>query len=83
MSVYKEQYPEHEKLHAVREQSQAIGEFLEWVNTEKGWMLGVYEGERMYPASYSINALLAEFFGIDPDLLEREKRAMLESLRAT
>ena len=29
-------YPEHEKLSAVREHSQAIGEFLEWLNHSEG-----------------------------------------------
>jgi hypothetical protein len=27
-------YPEHEKLQAVSEQTQAIGEFLEWLNSQ-------------------------------------------------
>lgn len=30
------EYPEHDKQHAIVEQSQAIGEFLEWVESE-GW----------------------------------------------
>ena len=29
-------YPEHEKLSAVREHSQAIGEFLEWLSQAEG-----------------------------------------------
>lgn len=28
------EYPQHNKLEAVREQSQAIGEFLEWLDSE-------------------------------------------------
>lgn len=28
------EYPEHDKLHAIHERSQAIGEFLEWLNSE-------------------------------------------------
>jgi hypothetical protein len=31
MSKKREEYPEHEKLQAVKKESQVIGEFLEWV----------------------------------------------------
>jgi len=30
------EYPEHDKLHAVVDKSQAIGEFCEWLQSEKG-----------------------------------------------
>lgn len=33
-------FPEHEKLHKIAEQSQAIGDFLAWLQAEKGWELG-------------------------------------------
>lgn len=32
-------YPEHEKLEAVHTESQAIGEFLEWLNGERGLVI--------------------------------------------
>ena len=32
-------YPEHEKLEQVQEQSQACGEFLEWLFSEKGYQV--------------------------------------------
>ncbi len=32
-------YPEHDKLHAVVDRSQAIGEFLEWLSSEKDAVL--------------------------------------------
>ena len=35
-------YPEHEKLHAVSEKSQACGEFLEWLLTSQGYQIGEY-----------------------------------------
>lgn len=135
------QYPEHDKLHDVREQSQAVGEFLEWLTdasrfqlaeyasgpdpearyeiVDKGrdlrfrfrlhvhhpWghdLIGRYETKdeaveemarrqqadqdragrqtlvRAYP---NTNDLLAEYFGLDRQALEREKRAILASLR--
>lgn len=119
----KPKYPEHEKLDAVQEKSQAIGEFIEWLSyrkenfkaknpanhggihlaqhalmttktksasmTEpdapdeviplkrKDW----YRSDRMYYCHIQIQDLLAEFFGIDPVKLEKEKRQMLDALR--
>ena len=36
-------YPEHEKLQAVNEKSQAIGEFLDWLRDEKRVQLVTWE----------------------------------------
>lgn len=35
-------YPEHEKLKKVKEQSQACGEFLEWLQGPRRYRLGEY-----------------------------------------
>jgi hypothetical protein len=98
-------YPEHEKLHAVKDKSQAIGEFIDWLREEHNvhlgrshshedsgceretdksgfrfWNCGMqtdqYEHERRNVVSF-----MAEFFDIDLDKIEMEKRAMLDSLR--
>jgi len=131
-------YPEHDKLHAVHEKSQAVGSFMEWLRGEKGVELmtrysregdecgepvyrnsdgkvvedwppsqsgGAYEpnykerekreqeegierrlvadphGEHLCPFAVSDEKLLAEFFEIDLNKLEAEKRAMLEECR--
>lgn len=131
-------YPEHDKLRVVRDKSQAIGEFLEWLEEkhfvelqqrfvreedEEGepvyrnsegevvpdWpppqSCGLYErnsqmrrereqregierrliphpgGEILRPFPMHKEKLLAEFFGIDRNKLEEEKRAMLEQCR--
>jgi hypothetical protein len=45
------QYPEHDKLVAVQEQSQTIGEFLEWLTGVKGYRLArhvVMEPDRSF-----------------------------------
>ena len=77
-------YPEHDKLKAVMEQSQAIGEFIddngkyvlaEWMEVEG------YSHLQLTPVRRPINDILAEYFGIDMRTLESEKRAMLEKLR--
>ena len=78
------EYPEHDKLEAVMEQSQAIGEFIdcndkyvlaEWMEVEG------FRGPRLVPVSRPINDILAEYFGIDMRTLESEKRAMLDKLK--
>lgn len=74
------QYPEHKKLAAIRDQSQAIGEFIDTFLEEKGIVLAWRNSseERLMPRLVD---LLAEYFGIDPVKLETEKRAMLDELR--
>jgi hypothetical protein len=78
-------YPEHEKLGAVVQESEAIGEFLEWCY-ERGWYLCQPTGspfEGCYrPVPGSINDYLAAHFGIDQKKLEAEKRQMLNEQRA-
>jgi len=79
-------YPQLHKLQSVKDKSQAIGEFLEWASDEKNLSLCNYlerdeDGPGgWYPESMGtgrIEHLLAEFFGIDPGVLEDERRAML------
>ena len=41
-AVEQANYPEHDKLSAISNQSQVIGEFLEWANQTHGWMLAEY-----------------------------------------
>ena len=108
-------YPEHKKLEAIQEQSQAIGEFLEWISDNGDWRLGKphhhietcknpdysYHNFRyelgdpstweMYLCGYAssqfesnhrnVDKLLAEFYQIDLNALEKEKRAMLDEIR--
>jgi hypothetical protein len=115
------EYPEHAKLAAVSDRSQAIGEFLDWLGAQgvhlQRW--GPVPDERLCPVfdcvdgrlrsasgrdkgecgrcggtgwapedreawhadGRSIQALLADYFGIDQARLEREKRTMLDELR--
>jgi hypothetical protein len=118
------EYPEHEKLRAIKEQSQALGEFLDfsrftlcefreagsngeppYVWTEralkvrpdraKRWprFFDFVDGraehnpaheswdEGYVPVMKSIEAVLAEWFGIDRDKIDAEKRQMLDRIR--
>lgn len=72
-------YPEHDKLAGVKDQSQAIGEFIDF----GGYVLcRPSESGRSFEAVHqSIPRILAEYFQIDLDKIEREKRAMLDALR--
>lgn len=80
------QYPEHDKLSAVKDQSQTIGAFLEWMPSN-GYYVGQYiqdpewKDYQFVPSNLTINQLLAEYFEVDLDKLEDEKRQMLESIR--
>lgn len=79
------EYPEHEKLAEIRDQSQSIGDFLDSLGTQ-GLVLGEW-GEIdtgrpvFFPTRRSIQSVLAVYFGIDERKLENEKRQMLESIR--
>jgi hypothetical protein len=80
-------YPEHDKLSAVKDKSQTIGEFLEWLDYEKNYSVcslteGRNGGGEYSPIFTSTEKLLAEFFNIDLNKLEKEKRKMLDELRA-
>lgn len=97
-------YPEHEKLEKVKDQSQAVGEFLEWLRgTDRAicqWQDGVTDAGRIanafsfsdqdlseepnkgwFPVHDPIEKTLAEYFDIDLNKLEKEKRQMLEEIR--
>jgi hypothetical protein len=74
------EYPEHDKLAAVRDQSQAIGQFLD-LGPYRLCEFDEYSGEFL-AVGRSIPEVLADWFDIDLDRLEREKRAMLARLRS-
>lgn len=69
------QYPEHEKLRIIKDQSQCCGEFIEWLATQ-GFHVVAQKRENLFV----LQRALAEFFDIDEDTLDEEKRAMLEKL---
>jgi hypothetical protein len=81
-------YPEHDKLSAVKDETQAAGEFLEWLATA-GYTLAVpyngdedWCGQMFVPACTDPIKLLAAWKGIDQNKIEAEKRQMLASIRA-
>jgi hypothetical protein len=78
--------PECEKLAAVSEESNKIGDFIDWLN-EIDIVLCKFDedSERFYSIhqmhSQGINTLLAQYYGIDLDKVERERRALLDWIR--
>lgn len=110
-------YPEHTKQAAIKDASQAIGEFLDFGLPKLGGGMAVYErvtydcecswcakgaGSRSawhtedekeaivdgvvqvtawQPTHRSIQRILADYFEIDLDKIEAEKRDMLDRLR--
>ena len=75
-------FPEHEKLKAISDKSQAIGEFVDWLGEAKGLALcELDEHGRYFSSRVSIRALLAEYFDIDERRLEAEKMVMLDEMK--
>ena len=79
-------YLEHEKLKEIQKETQLCGEFLEWLMSK--YTFCEYNRHRsddnqvLVPAGYiNKQKLLAEFYDIDLDEIEREKRQMLDELR--
>ena len=74
-------YSEHEKLKAIQKQSQLIHEFfLEFCDSKRIFLAEYDKRDRMFPVG-STTKLIAEFFDIDEDKLEKEKLAMIEEMR--
>lgn len=75
-------YPEYDKLAKISDQTQAIGEFMDWL-ADDGVFLARHEENSKYawPIHRPITDLLAEWAGIDQNKIEAEKRQMLEAIR--
>lgn len=74
-------YPEHEKMRLIVDQSQAIGEFIEWLGDVQDISLCYSDRNAYWPTGKPIMWLLAEFFEIDLQKIAEEKAAMLAAVR--
>lgn len=94
--MQKTKTPELDKIQKYKEHSQKIGEFMEWLSSERNFVLaqrwpieeldeeddfGDLE-EVLLPIQIHKEKLLAEFFGVDLDKAEEERRALLDELRS-
>ncbi|KKL85599.1 hypothetical protein LCGC14_1953110 [marine sediment metagenome] len=73
--------PECDKIVAVQEKSQEIGDFIEWLGNKKDLHLCFWENQYNYRMNTTIEKLLAEYFEIDLEKVENEKQAILDELR--
>lgn len=80
--------PELDKMLAVKEKSQSIGEFLEWLG-EQSLLICEYGdsdceecGNELYLAHRRKEQLLAGFFEIDLNKCEQERQQILADLRS-
>jgi len=87
-------YPECDKLSSRTAEWDAIYPFIEWLLEKKIWLAQTitkreyygegYEDEpmdTMVPILQSLDNILYEYFDVDPNKLERERRELLSSLR--
>lgn len=72
--------PECDKLLAVSAKSQDLGEFLDWFLHFKGMTPSIWVGSELRPLKIDINQVLAEYFEIDLNKVESERRAILDQL---
>lgn len=76
-----DRFPECKKLLAIKDKSQTIGEFLDWLTTEKGYSICRSFNTDFISVSLPIHSLLAEFFDIDLKEVEKEQQQILEEHR--
>lgn len=75
-------YPECEKLAKVSDKSQTIGAFLEWLQGVKEIELAKWsDSDGLYPEHTTIESLLAEYFEIDMNKVEKERQQILEDIQ--
>jgi hypothetical protein len=85
MAVDAAESPELSKMEAVADESQSIGNFIDWLG-ENGMVICASDdglrGTRFFPTMESTEALLARYFEIDLNKVEKERRAMLAAFTA-
>lgn len=79
-------YPEHDKLKAIQEESQTIGEFLDTCGYQlceyhQGYLEDDDGASRFMPVRGTVQDILAHYFCIDQNKIDAEKRQMLDEMR--
>jgi len=87
----RELYPEHAKLEAIGDKRNAVGDFIEWLSEEGYRIANWHENECsecscmadqiLLPVMKNTPEMLAEYFDVDLIKIEKEKQAMLDSIR--
>lgn len=71
-------YPECDKLSNASKESQIIGEFLDWCGTQGVYLATYYEERGLVIDRRSIEQILADYYDIDLDKVEDERRKLLD-----
>jgi len=75
--------PELDKIGAIKEQSQTIGEFLDWLS-EEGFTICEWDEDRQEFLTHhqSIEERLGDYFGIDVEEAARERQRILDAIQS-
>lgn len=78
--------PTLDKMMTVKDESQKIGNFIEWLQAEhivlaKYQKVRGYREELLLPEHFTTEKLLARYFGIDLEEAERERCKILAGIR--
>ena len=80
--------PELDKMVEIGDESQKIGEFLEWLSSEEielaewtGFCCDECGEEILMNMIMTEEQLLAKYFGIDLEKAEKERQAILDNIR--
>lgn len=71
-------FTEHNKFHDRRDEHMHIVNFLQFMEEEYG-VFSYYDSENDQEATISFENSIAQYFGINKDKFEAEKRAMLDN----
>jgi hypothetical protein len=74
--------PECDKLHAVRDETLLIEQFIEFLEGQNLEIVKVGGDGEWYPLSCSTTSLVHRYHGIDENALEAERQALLELQRS-
>ena len=72
------------KMSKIKDTSQKIGEFLEWIGHREPKLFLCeldQDAEQYWPSYPDIEKLLAEFYEIDLNEVEKERRQILDAIR--
>ncbi len=75
---------ELEKISKYTNDIRILHEFLEWLQSKKSVEFGKWNGDRFIPAlRESDETLIYEFFSIDAEQLEKERKDLLDSVEGS
>lgn len=75
------EYPEHERMMAIKPEADRIAEFLEWVEYHDELTMAVWDDEGELRDGPGIETILADYFSIDLKKIQAEKDEMIRRLR--